>query len=127
MTAKEARAQLVELLAEQYRLIVLAGVDRGAQARADDSARFVANGIEILRLAQVADLSAARAPAPSVPPPAIHVPVAFNAQAIAVAEARLERIETEQQGRWMDHARALRGEIELAKAMSRPDGAATNG
>jgi hypothetical protein len=125
MTANNARAQLDELLADQYRLIAIAGVDRGAQARADDSARFVANEIEILRLAKVADLSAVSVPSAS--PPAIHVPVAFTPEAIAQAEARLEEIETRQEGRWMDHARALRGEIELAKAMSRPDGAATNG
>ena len=125
MKSHEARAQLDELLADQYRLIAVAGVDRGARQNAEDMARFVANGVEILRLAKVADLSAV--PAPSAPPPAIHVPVAFTPEAIAEAEAQLEAIEARQEGRWMDHARALRGEIELAKAMSRPDGAATNG
>jgi hypothetical protein len=116
--SNEARAQLDELLASQYRLIAIAGVDRGAQARAEDMARFVANGVEILRLAQVADLSAA--PASSAPPPAIHVPVAFTPEAIAAAKVQLEEIETRQEGRWLDRARALRGEIELAENMTRP-------
>jgi hypothetical protein len=123
--SNEARAQLNELLASQYRLIAVAGVDRGARQNAEDMAMYVANGIEILRLAKIADLSAVTLPKPA--PVQIHVPVAFTPEAIAEAEARLEAIEARQEGRWMDHARALRGEIELAKAMSRPDGAATNG
>jgi hypothetical protein len=47
----------------------------------------------------------------------VHVPVPYTKEGIAEAEARLERIEREQRGRWVDNAKFLRDEIALAKRM----------
>jgi hypothetical protein len=47
----------------------------------------------------------------------VHEPVPHTKEGIAEAEARLERIETLQRGRWMDDAKFLRNEIALAKRM----------
>ena len=68
----------------------------------------------------VIDEAARQVPGPPPPPPPFpaHQPVPFTKEGIAQAEAKLERIEREQRGRWLDRARALRDEIALAKRMS---------
>jgi hypothetical protein len=112
--ANEARERLLGLLADQHRLGLSAGLELA----------YAANAVEILKLSKIADLSAVELPPPPPPlPPApspfeIHVPVAFNAKAIAAAEARLADILQRKRGRWADDAKFLEAEIALAKRMS---------
>jgi hypothetical protein len=95
-------------------------VKRVARAQSTSEAAVVRRMIAEAARAVVEE--ARQVPAlPSRPPPTtfpVHQPVEWTPEAIAAAEVRLERIEREQRGRWLDHAKFLRDEIALAKRMS---------